>query len=102
MVDTYKIGEFSKWLQVTTKMLKYYDSAVLLNPCKLEQSSGYQYYKVAAYPVSKIRTHLDMVVFYCRNKGNAECQDNTARFDNRIEELKELEETNARWRCSPL
>lgn len=97
MVDTYKIGEFSKMAQVTTKMLKYYEQCGLIEPVQTEQSSGYRYYGVEQLiPVSKIRTYLDMGFSTVEIKEMLNAEDNTARFDNRIEELKKELEENKR------
>ena len=90
----YKIGDFSKMAQVTTKMLKYYEQCGLIEPLQTEQSSGYRYYGVEQLiPVSKIRTYLDMGFSTAEIKEMLSTEDNTERFDRRIEEIQtELEE----------
>jgi DNA-binding transcriptional MerR regulator len=90
----YKIGDFSKMAQVTTKMLKYYEQCGLIEPAQIEQSSGYRYYSVEQLiPVSKIRTFLDMGFSTTEIKEMLSSDDNTESFNRRIEELqKELEE----------
>lgn len=92
----YKIGDFSKMAQVTTKMLKYYEQCGLIEPAQIEQSSGYRFYSVEQLiPVSKIRTYLDMGFSTTEIKEMLSAEDNTERFDRKIEELqKELEENN--------
>ena len=94
MIKIYKIGDFSKMAQVTTKMLKYYEQCGLIEPAEIEQSSGYRYYDVEQLiPVSKIRTFLDMGFSTDEIKEMLNVDDNTERFDRKIEELqKELEE----------
>lgn len=95
MIRIYKIGDFSKMAQVTTKMLKYYEQCGLIEPAEIEQSSGYRYYDVEQLiPVSKIRTFLDMGFSTDEIKEMLNAEDNTERFDRKIEELqKELEES---------
>lgn len=90
----YQIGIFSKMAQVTTKMLKYYEQCGLLEPIKIDQGSGYRYYGVEQLIlVSKIRTFLDMSFSTAEIKEMLKDEDNTARFNQKIEELqKELEE----------
>lgn len=90
----YKIGEFSKMAQVTTKMLKYYEQCDLIKPVKIEQSSGYRYYGVEQLiSVSKIRTYLDIGFSTSEIKEMLNAEDHTERFTHKIEELqKELEE----------
>jgi len=93
-VIMYKIGDFSKMAQVTTKMLKYYEQCGLISPVYTEESSGYRYYSVEQLiPVSKIRAFLDMGFSTAEIKEMLDAEDNTERFNCRIEELqKELEE----------
>lgn len=90
----YKIGDFSKMAQVTTKMLKYYEQCELISPVQTDQSSGYRYYSVdQLIPVSKIRTFLDMGFSTTEIKEMLSSEDNTEHFNRRIEELqKELGE----------
>lgn len=90
----YKIGDFSKMAQVTTKMLKYYEQCELISPVQIDESSGYRYYSVEQLiPVSKIRTFLDMGFSTTEIKEMLSSEDNTEHFNRRIEELqKELEE----------
>ena len=91
----YQIGDFSKMAQVTTKMLKYYEQCGLIEPAHIEQSSGYRYYDVEQLiPVSKIRTFLDMGFSTDEIKKMLNSEDNTERFQRKIEELqKEVEES---------
>ncbi len=90
----YKIGDFSKMAQVTTKMLKYYEQCGLIEPMQTDQSSGYRYYSVEQLiPVSKIRTYLDMGFSTAEIKEMLDSEDNTEHFDHKMEVLqKELEE----------
>ena len=74
----YKIGDFSKMAQVTTKMLKYYEQCGLIEPVQTEQSSDYQYYEVdQLIPVSKIRAYLDMGFSTAEIKEMLGAEDNT-------------------------
>src|SRR5574344_1952057 len=41
----FKIGEFSKITQVSIRMLRYYDEQKLLEPCFIDESSGYRFYQ---------------------------------------------------------
>jgi effector-binding domain-containing protein len=43
----FKIGEFSKFSQVTTKTLRYYDEFGLLKPAKVDRFTGYRYYSAS-------------------------------------------------------
>jgi effector-binding domain-containing protein len=50
-----KIGDFSKFSQVSVKTLRYYDEIGLLKPEKVDQFTGYRYYSVDQFPaLSKI------------------------------------------------
>lgn len=41
-----KIGEFSQLMQVTVKTLRHYEQIGILKPCKVDQWTGYRYYKL--------------------------------------------------------
>jgi len=41
-----KIGEFSKMMQVTVKTLRHYELMGILLPCKVDNLTGYRYYKL--------------------------------------------------------
>ena len=43
----YKIGDFSRLVQVPVKTLRYYDAIGLLRPARVESSTGYRYYSAA-------------------------------------------------------
>lgn len=77
-------------------MLKYYEQCDLIEPARIEQSSGYRYYDVEQLiPVSKIRTFLDMGFSTDEIKVMLNADDNTERFERKIEALqKELEENH--------
>lgn len=97
MIKIYKIGDFSKMAQVTTKMLKYYEQCGLIEPAQIEQSSGYRYYDVEQLiPVSKIRTFLDMGFSTDEIKEMLNAEDNTDRFNCKIKELQKEFEENRR------
>ncbi|MFA7205900.1 MAG: MerR family transcriptional regulator [Saccharofermentanales bacterium] len=84
----YKISDFSKMAQVTTKMLKYYEQCGLIKPAYTEPSTGYRYYDVEQLiPVSKIRTYLDMDFSTVEIKEMLNAEDNTRRFEMKLEEL---------------
>ena len=40
----YKIGEFSRMMQVTVKTLRHYEQKGLLLPSEVDQWTGYRYY----------------------------------------------------------
>lgn len=40
----YKIGEFSKLTQISTKTLRYYDEEDMLIPSYRDSNNGYRYY----------------------------------------------------------
>lgn len=75
-------------------MLKYYEQCGLIEPVQIDQNSGYRYYGVEQLiPVSKIRTYLDMGFSTAEIKEMLNAEDNTERFNHKIEELqKELKE----------
>jgi DNA-binding transcriptional MerR regulator len=43
----FKIGEFSKLMQVSVRMLRYYDEAGLLKPAEIDRFTGYRFYSAA-------------------------------------------------------
>ncbi|QOX64477.1 MerR family transcriptional regulator [Anoxybacterium hadale] len=43
----FKIGEFSKLMQVSVRMLRYYDEAGLLKPAEIDRFTGYRFYSTA-------------------------------------------------------
>jgi DNA-binding transcriptional MerR regulator len=45
-----KIGEFSRFSQVTVKTLRYYDEIGLLKPAKVDRFTGYRYYSAQQLP----------------------------------------------------
>ena len=46
----FKIGEFSKLVQVPVPTLRYYDQMGLLKPVKVDQFTGYRYYSASQLP----------------------------------------------------
>ena len=46
----FKIGEFSRFSQVTVKTLRYYDKLGLLKPAKVDRFTGYRYYSASQLP----------------------------------------------------
>jgi DNA-binding transcriptional MerR regulator len=46
----FKIGEFSRFSQVTVKTLRYYDEIGLLKPAKVDPFTGYRYYSASQFP----------------------------------------------------
>jgi len=46
----FKIGEFSKMVQVPVATLRYYDQVGLLKPIEVDRFSGYRYYSAAQLP----------------------------------------------------
>jgi DNA-binding transcriptional MerR regulator len=47
----FKIGEFSKLMQVSIRMLRYYDETGLLRPAAVDKYTGYRLYSVEQIPV---------------------------------------------------
>jgi DNA-binding transcriptional MerR regulator len=45
-----KIGQFSRFSQVTTKTLRYYDQIGLLKPAEVDRFTGYRYYSASQLP----------------------------------------------------
>lgn len=46
----FKIGDFSRFGQVTVKALRHYDRCGLLKPAHADETSGYRYYSAAQLP----------------------------------------------------
>jgi DNA-binding transcriptional MerR regulator len=46
----FKIGEFSKFSQVTVKTLRHYDKLGLLKPAEVDRFTGYRYYSASQLP----------------------------------------------------
>jgi DNA-binding transcriptional MerR regulator len=46
----FKIGEFSRFSQVTVKTLRYYDKLGLLKPARVDRFTGYRYYSASQLP----------------------------------------------------
>jgi effector-binding domain-containing protein len=46
----FKIGEFSRFSQVTVKTLRHYDKLGLLKPAKVDRFTGYRYYSASQLP----------------------------------------------------
>src|SRR5688572_27412331 len=46
----FKIGEFSKLVQVPVPTLRYYDQMGLLKPVKVDRFTGYRYYSASQLP----------------------------------------------------
>jgi effector-binding domain-containing protein len=46
----FKIGEFSRFSQVTVKALRYYDEIGLLKPAEVDPFTGYRYYSARQLP----------------------------------------------------
>jgi DNA-binding transcriptional MerR regulator len=46
----FKIGEFSRFSQVTVKTLRYYDEIGLLRPAEVDRFTGYRYYSASQLP----------------------------------------------------
>ena len=47
----FQIGEFSKLMQITIRMLRYYDEVGLLKPAEIDPWTGYRMYSVDQIPV---------------------------------------------------
>ena len=46
----FKIGEFSRLVQIPVPTLRYYDQVGLLKPVEVDRSSGYRYYSASQLP----------------------------------------------------
>lgn len=57
----FRIGEFSKFAKVSTRMLRYYDEVGLFKPLKIDAFTGYRYYCASQIPeIIKIITLRDV------------------------------------------
>ena len=48
----FRIGDFSKFNQVTVKTLHYYDEIGLFKPASVDEITGYRYYSTKQLPSS--------------------------------------------------
>jgi DNA-binding transcriptional MerR regulator len=46
----FRIGEFAQFTRVSVKMLRHYDEIGLLPPARVDQATGYRYYRAAQLP----------------------------------------------------
>lgn len=46
----FKIGDFSKLGRISIKMLRHYDELGLLEPCHVDEATGYRYYSAGQIP----------------------------------------------------
>jgi len=46
----FRIGEFARFTRVSVKMLRHYDEIDLLPPARVDQATGYRYYRAAQLP----------------------------------------------------
>src|SRR5215469_15236999 len=46
----FKIGEFSRLVQIPVPTLRFYDQVGLLKPVEVDRSSGYRYYSASQLP----------------------------------------------------
>lgn len=58
----FRIGEFSKLMQVSVRMLRYYDEAGLLKPAQVDKWTGHRTYSVDQIPILN-------KIFYLRDSG---------------------------------
>lgn len=57
----FRIGEFSKLVRVSARMLRYYDKCGLLRPAEIDRFTGYRLYSAAQIPIlSRIVVLRDM------------------------------------------
>ena len=47
----FRIGEFSKLMQVSIRMLRYYDEKEILKPAEIDSWTGYRMYSVDQIPI---------------------------------------------------
>ena len=47
----FKIGEFSKLVRVSPRMLRHYEKCGLLNPAEIDRFTGYRQYSAAQIPL---------------------------------------------------
>ena len=53
VITMFRIGEFSKLMQVSIRMLRYYDETGLLKPAVIDPWTGYRMYSAQQIPVLK-------------------------------------------------
>ena len=47
----FRIGEFSKLMQVSVRMLRYYDEIELFKPAQIDKFTGYRLYSIEQIPI---------------------------------------------------
>jgi DNA-binding transcriptional MerR regulator len=47
----FKIGEFSKMVRVTSRMLRHYEKCGLLTPTEIDRFTGYRMYTAMQIPI---------------------------------------------------
>lgn len=83
----FRIGEFSKLVRVSARMLRYYDKCGLLQPEKIDSYTGYRLYSVSQIPnLSRIIALRDM------GFGVREISEILPRFDDAASLQKSLEQ----------
>lgn len=74
MNNLYKIGEFSKIVNLPIKTLRYYDEYGLLEPSYVDEFTGYRYYNEANISECKLIILLKSLYFTLEEILN--CKDN--------------------------
>jgi DNA-binding transcriptional MerR regulator len=89
----FKIGEFSKLMQISIRMLRYYDEAGLLKPAQIDEATGYRLYSAAQIPVLQRIKLLRDVKFSVAEMAVALAHGDERAFIGELERKKaELEE----------
>lgn len=80
----FRIGEFSKLMQISVRMLRYYDETGLLKPAEIDPWTGYRMYSVEQIPV------LNKII-YLRDSGFNVAETAAALYsDNNITTIEQL------------
>lgn len=105
----YKIGEFSRMMQVTVKTLRHYEQKGLLLPSEVDEWTGYRYYTIEQVQrLSEIR-QMQKLGFSLEEIGDLLCEDNPvpsielldekiAQTENSIKALMERHRRLLDWR----
>ena len=84
----YRIGEFSHLCETTIKTLRHYDKINLLKPSKIDNFTGYRYYKEDQIKTLEIIKDLQYAGFSLKEIKNILNEKNYDKFNKQIENIK--------------
>lgn len=102
----YKIGEFSKKINISVRTLRYYDSIALLQPNSIDNFTGYRYYddenlieaelikllKSVNFTLKEIMEYKENFNFELLNIKQMEIKQNIKELKNKIKKLEKIKQ----------